>query len=98
MNRAAVYVKGPSRSHQDEADAETQMGEVCKAKGLEATIPYKDGKLRREEFQRTMADADAEEQEFDHVVVRKLARLAMELEESLLARETEKSHGAGGCQ
>ena len=80
VNRAAIYVNEPARSHPDGADAQTQMTEAleyCAGKGLGASAQYEDRSGSRNEFQRMMADATSAERPYSHVVVWKLMYFAL---------------------
>ena len=90
VNKAAIYVKEPARSHPDSADAGRQMAEAqeyCQAKGLEVVAHYRDEQGKREKFQRMIADATSGHRPFDHVVVWKLMYFALMIEESIQARD-----------
>ena len=75
LNKAAIYVKEPARSHPDGADAARQITEAqeyCEARGLEVIVQYQDEQGNRDNFGRMMASGTSDDQTFDHVVVWKL--------------------------
>ena len=95
INKAAIYVKEPARSHPDGADPARQMAEAleyCEARGLEAIALYQDNQGSREDFQRMISHATREDPPFYHVVVWKLMYFALRLEESIEARGRLKAH------
>ena len=95
-NAAAIYAKEPSRSHQDGADAATQLAEAlqyCTNRGLVAAAQYEDRTGSREEFQRMMADATSDERPYSHIVVWKLMYFALMIEESIQSRDKLQAHG-----
>ena len=96
VNKAAIYVNEPARSHPDGADAQRQLAEAleyCQAKRLEVVVHYRDEQGSREEFQTMMTDADPEHRPFDHVIVWKLMYFALMIEESILGRDRLAAHG-----
>ena len=90
LNRAAIYVKSPSRLSQNNADRQTQMAETVEffqGRSLETGTWFGDPKDSREGFRQMMTEATGGEPRFDYVVVWKLRYFAWTLEESVLARE-----------
>ena len=96
VNRAAIYVKATAGSSPDGADRPTQMHEAeefCTARELDVAAGYSDEPRSRQEFQRMMNHATGENPPFDHVVVWKLRYFAINLDESIQARDQLAANG-----
>ena len=95
-NRAAIYVKATTVSSPDGAEPAAQLAdaeEFCRERDLDVAARYSDEPGSRIEFHRMLADATGDNPRFDHVVVWKLRYFAINLDESIQARDQLAANG-----
>ena len=84
LNKAAIYVKEPARSHPDGGDTVRQMAEAldfCEARELEVIVQYQDEEGSRDNFERMMASATGENPPFQQILVYDLSQFPGSVEE-----------------
>ena len=90
MPKAAIYVRAhltPSGSIISTEDQETACRDYCIAKAMAVAATYADNAGANEQFERLIAHATGPDAPFDAIVVWKLNRFSMFLEETIELRD-----------
>ena len=90
MQKAAIYVRDPlpgPGSIISKEDQETACREYCQARGLTVSATFRDTPGNRDEFTRMMSEATLDGSPLDFIVVWKLDRFSMSLEETIELRD-----------
>ena len=90
MQKAAIYVRDPlttTGSIISADDQETACREYCLARGLTVADIFSDTAGARNEFTRMIAEATRDDSTLDFIVVWKLDRFSMSLEETIELRD-----------
>ena len=96
MQKAAIYVRDPlpgPGSIISKEDQETACREYCQARGLTVSATFMDTAGTRNEFTRMIAKATRDDSTLDFIVVWKLDRFSMSLEETIELRDKLKRVG-----
>ena len=91
MQTAAIYVRDPLSapgSIISKEDQETACREYCQARGLRVSATFIDTVGSRDEFTRMISEATRDDSTLDFIVVWKLNRFSMSLEETIKLRDT----------
>ena len=90
MKRAAIYVKDPAArngSVVSKEDQEKACRLYCNSKDLAVLTTFSDAGGSRDEFARMIAEATADNPPFDVIVVWRLNRFSISLEETIECRD-----------
>ncbi len=90
MQKAAIYVRDPlttTGSMISKKDQETACREYCQARGLTVSATFRDTADSRDEFTRMISEATRDDSTLDFIVVWKLNRFSMSLEETIELRD-----------
>ena len=90
MQKAAIYVRDPlttTASMISKDNQETACREYCQARGLTVSATFRDTAATRNEFTRMISDATRDDSTLDFIVVWKLNRFSMSLEETIELRD-----------
>ena len=90
MQKAAIYVRDPlpgPGSIISKEDQETACREYCQARGLTVSATFIDTPGTRNEFTRMISEATRDDSTLDFIVVWKLDRFSMSLEETIELRD-----------
>ena len=90
MQKAAIYVRDPLTtpgSIISKEDQETACREYCLARGLTVSATFRDTPGNRDEFARMISEATRGDNTLDYIVVWKLNRFSMSLEETIELRD-----------
>ena len=90
MQKAAIYVKDPlttTGSIISNEDQETTCREYCLSRDLTVSATFRDTAGSREEFTRMISEATGDDSILDFIVVWKLNRFSMSLEETIELRD-----------
>ena len=90
MQKAAIYVRDPLQvpgSSISKEDQENACREYCKARGLTVSATFRDTADSRDEFTRMISEATGDDSTLDFIVVWKLNRFSMSLEETIELRD-----------
>ena len=90
MQKAAIYVRDPlttTGSMISKEDQETACREYCQARGLTVSATFRDTDDSRDEFTRMISEATRDDSALDFIVVWKLNRFSMSLEETIELRD-----------
>ena len=90
MQKAAIYVRGPlpaSGSVISNENQEIACREYCLSRDLTVSATFRDTAGSREEFTRMMSEATRDDSPLDFIVVWKLNRFSMSLEETIELRD-----------
>ena len=96
MQKAAIYVRDSLTtigSIISNEDRETACREYCQARGLTASATFTDTAGSRDEFTRMISEATRDDSTLDFIVVWKLNRFSMSLEETIEVRDTLRGVG-----
>ena len=96
MQKAAIYVKDPlttTGSIISNEDQETACREYCLSRDLTVSATFRDTAGSREEFTRMISEATGDDSILDFIVVWKLNRFSMSLEETIVLRDKLKRVG-----
>ena len=91
MQKAAIYVRNPLPalgSIISKEDQEIACREYCQARGLTVSATFRDTAGSRDEFTRMVSEATRDKSTLDFIVVWKLNRFSMSLEETIELRDT----------
>ena len=90
MQKAAIYVRDPLTtigSIISKEDQENACREYCQARGLTVSATFRDTADSRDEFTRMISEATRDDSTLDFIVVWKLNRFSMSLEETIELRD-----------
>ena len=90
MQQAAIYVRDPliiPGSIISKEDQEKACRDYCKARGLTVSATFRDTAGSRDEFTRMISEATRDHSPIDYIVVWKLNRFSMSLEETIELRD-----------
>ena len=90
MQKAAIYVRDPlpgPGSIISKEDQETTCRQYCQARGLTVSATFIDTAGTRNEFTRMISEATRDDSTLDFIVVWKLDRFSMSLEETIELRD-----------
>ena len=90
MQKAAIYVRDPlttTGSMISKEDQETACREYCQARGLTVSATFRDTADSRDEFTRMISEATRNDSTLDFIVVLKLNRFSMSLEDTIDLRD-----------
>ena len=90
MQKAAIYVRDPlttTGSIISNEDQETACREYCLSRDLTVSATFRDTAGSREEFTRMISEATGDDSILDFIVVWKLNRFSMSLEETIVLRD-----------
>ena len=90
MQKAAIYVRDPlttAGSIISKEDQENACREYCQARGLTVSATFMDTAGNRDEFTRMISVATLDDIPLDFIVVWKLNRFSMSLEETIELRD-----------
>ena len=90
MQKAAIYVRDPlttTVSMISKEDQETACREYCQARGLTVSATFRDTAGTRNEFTSMISEAIRDDSTLDFIVVWKLNRFSMSLEETIELRD-----------
>ena len=90
MQKAAIYVRDPlpaPGSIISKEGQETACREYCQARGLTVSATFIDTAGTRNEFTRMISEATRDDSTLDFIVVWKLNRFSMSLEETIELRD-----------
>ena len=90
MQKAAIYVRDPlpaPGSIISKEDQENACREYCQARGLTVSATFRDTAGTRDEFTRMISEATRDDSTLDFIVVWKLNRFSMSLEETIELRD-----------
>ena len=90
MPKAAVYVRAsltPGGNIISPEDQETACRDYCQARGLTVSATFMDAAGTRDEFTRMISEAIQDDSTLDFIVVWKLNRFSMSLEETIDLRD-----------
>ena len=90
MQKAAIYVRDPlttAGSIISKEDQENACREYCQARGLTVSATFMDTAGSRDEFTRMISVATLDDIPLDFIVVWKLNRFSMSLEETIELRD-----------
>ena len=90
MPQAVIYVRDPLPSPGNilsADDHETACLDYCQARGLTITATFRDEAGTRNEFTRMISEATRDDSTLDFIVVWKLDRFSMSLEETIELRD-----------
>ena len=90
MQKAAIYVRDPlttTVSMISKEDQETACREYCQARGLTVSATFRDTADSRDEFTKMISVATGDDSTLDFIVVWKLNRFSMSLEETIDLRD-----------
>ena len=90
MQKAAIYVRDPlttTGSIISNAEQETACREYCLSRDLTVSATFRDTAGSREEFTRMISEATGDDSILDFIVVWKLNRFSMSLEETIELRD-----------
>ena len=90
MQKATIYVRDPmttTGSMISKEDQETACREYCQARGLTVSATFRDTDDSRDEFTRMISEATRDDSALDFIVVWKLNRFSMSLEETIELRD-----------
>ena len=96
MQKAAIYVRDPlpaSGSIISKEDQETACREYCLSRDLTVSATFRDTAGSREEFTRMMSEATRDYSVLDFIIVWRLNRFSMFLEETIELRDTLRGVG-----
>ena len=96
MQKAAIYVRDPlttTGSIISNEDQETACREYCLSRDLTVSATFRDTAGSREEFTRMISEATGDDSILDFIVVWKLNRFSMSLEETIVLRDKLKRVG-----
>ena len=91
MQQAAIYVRDPLTipgSIISQEDQEKACRDYCKARGLTVSATFSDTAGSRDEFIRMISEATRDDSTLDFIVVWKLNRFSMSLEETIELRDS----------
>lgn len=94
--QAAIYTKNPATQTAEMIDAQAQPAacrQYCQANGLSVAAEYADDAGKREQFERMTAAAATEGLDIDAIVVWKLNRFSISLEETIEWRDKLRRKG-----
>ena len=90
MQKAAIYVRDPlpaPGSSISKEDQENACRGYCLSRNLTVSATFRDTAGRREEFTKMMSEATRDDSALDFIVVWKLNRFSMSLEETIVLRD-----------
>ena len=90
MKQAAIYVRDPLTKDGNiisKEDQETGCRDYCLARGLTVSATFRDTPGSRNEFRRMISEATQDDSPLDFIVVWKLNRFSMSLEETVELRD-----------
>ena len=90
MQQAAIYVRDSLTipgSIISKEDQEKACREYCKARGLTVSATFSDTAGSRDEFTRMISETTRDNSSLDYIVVWKLNRFSMSLEETIELRD-----------
>ena len=90
MKQAAIYVRDPLTKDGNiisKEDQETACRDYCLARGLTVSATFRDTPGSRDEFRRMISEATQDDSPLDFIVVWKLNRFSMSLEETIELRD-----------
>ena len=90
MQTVAIYVRDPLSapgSIISKEDQETACREYCQARGLTVSATFIDTVGSRDEFTRMISEATRDDSTLDFILVWKLNRFSMSLEETIKLRD-----------
>ena len=90
MQKAAIYVRDPLTtigSIISKEDQENACQEYCQARGLTVSAAFRDTADSRDEFTSMISEATRDDSTLDFIVVWKLNRFSMSLEETIELRD-----------
>ena len=90
MQQAAIYVRDPLTtpgSIISKEDQEKACHDYCKARGLTVSATFSDTAGTRDEFTKMISEASRDDSTLDYIVVWKLNRFSMSLEETIELRD-----------
>ena len=90
MQKAAIYVRDPlttTGSMISKDNQEIACREYCQARGLTVSATFMDTAGTRNEFTRMISEATRDDSTLDFIVVWKLNRVSMSLEETIDLRD-----------
>ena len=90
MQQAAIYVRDPltiPESIISKEDQEKACRDYCKARDLTVSATFRDTAGSRDEFTRMISEATRDHSPLDYIVVWKLNRFSMSLEETIELRD-----------
>ena len=90
MQQAAIYVRDPLTipgSIISKEDQEKACRDYCKARDLTVSATFRDTAGSRDEFTRMISEATRDHSPLDYIVVWKLNRFSMSLEETIELRD-----------
>ncbi len=90
MQQAAIYVRDPLTipgSIISKEDQEKACRDYCKARGLTVSAMFSDTAGSRDEFTRMISETTRDNSSLDFIVVWKLNRFSMSLEETIELRD-----------
>ncbi len=90
MQKAAIYVRDPlpaPGSSISKKDQENACHEYCQARGLTVSATFMDTAGTRDEFTKMISEATRDDSIFDFIVLWKLDRFSMSLEETIELRD-----------
>ena len=90
MQQAAIYVRDPLTipgSIISKEDQEKACRDHCKARDLTVSATFRDTAGSRDEFTRMISEATRDHSPLDYIVVWKLNRFSMSLEETIELRD-----------
>ena len=96
MQQAAIYVRDPITPHGTIISNEHQeiaCRDYCQARGLTVSATFMDTADTRNEFKRMISEATRDDSTLDYIVVWKLNRFSMSLEETIDLRDKLKRVG-----
>ena len=96
MQKAAIYVRDPLTTTGNiisNEDQETACREYCLSRDLTVSATFRDTAGSREEFTRMISEATGDDSILDFIVVWKLNRFSMSLEETIVLRDKLKRVG-----
>ena len=94
--KASIYTKNPATQTAAMIDARAQLEacrQYCQANGLSVVDEYADAAGKREQFERITTAVATEGLDIDAIVVWKLNRFSMSLEETIEWRDKLKTKG-----
>ena len=94
--KASIYTKNPATQTAAMIDAQAQLEacrQYCQANGLSVVDEYADDAGKREQFERMTTAVATEGLDIDAIVVWKLNRFSMSLEETIEWRDKLKTKG-----
>ena len=94
--QAAIYTKNPATQTEAMIDAQAQLEgcrQYCQANGLSVAAEYADDAGKRKQFERMTTAVATEGLDIDAIVVWKLNRFSMSLEETIERRDKLRTKG-----